>query len=264
MKTEPLLQPENHNKKYEALFLEIDGGRIKIPQFQRDFVWEKEQSAKLVDSILKGYPVGTFILWKTREELRSYRDIGNIKLPPTPKGDFAEYVLDGQQRITSLYAIRKGVRLTKEGKIIDYKDIFVDLDYSEAVDDQIIVSDRLADRHYVSVHDILTKNMGFFYKSLTTEQAELVEVYKGRMINYDFSCITIKEYPIDIATEVFSRINTGGKTLTVFEIMVAKTFDESRNFDLVEQFEALRDGEDEEGGEHCLRTAKFDTALRLS
>jgi uncharacterized protein with ParB-like and HNH nuclease domain len=106
MKTEPLLQPENHNKKYEALFLDIDLGRIKIPQFQRDFVWGKEQTAKLVDSILKGYPIGTFIFWKTREELRSYRNVGNFKLPVTPKGDFAEYVLDGQQRITSLYAIR--------------------------------------------------------------------------------------------------------------------------------------------------------------
>ena len=213
MKTEPLLQPDNHTKTYEALFMEIDQGRIKIPQFQRDFVWEKEQSAKLVDSILKGYPVGTFIFWKTRDELRSYRNIGNISLPVTPKGDYAEYVLDGQQRITTLYAIRKGIRLTKEGKIIDYNDIFVDLDYVESADDQIVVSDRTQDRHYVSVHDILTKNMGFFYKSMTTEQAELVEVYKGRMINYAFSCITIKEYPIEIATEVFSRINTGGKTL---------------------------------------------------
>ena len=259
MKTEPLLQPENHNKKYEALFLDIDLGRIKIPQFQRDFVWDKEQTAKLVDSILKGYPIGTFIFWKTREELRSYRDVGNFTLPTTPKGDFAEYVLDGQQRITSLYAIRKGVRLTKEGKTIDYKDVFVDLDYDETVDDQIIVSDRLPDRHYVSVHAILTEKMVSFFKTLTSEQAELVEKYKGQLVNYDFSCITIKEYPIDIATEVFARINTGGKTLTVFEIMVAKTFDESRNFDLVEQFESLRDGEDNEGGERCLRTAKFDT-----
>jgi len=69
--------------------------------------------------------------------------------------------------------------------------------------------------------------MGVFFKSLTHEQADLVEIYKGRLTIYDFSCITIKEYPIEIATEVFSRINTGGKTLTVFEIMVAKTYDEA-------------------------------------
>jgi hypothetical protein len=43
----PLLQPDNHNKKYEALFVEIDTGQIKIPMFQREFVWDKEQSGKL-------------------------------------------------------------------------------------------------------------------------------------------------------------------------------------------------------------------------
>mgnify|MGYP001412628155 CR=1 FL=1 len=46
----PLLQPDNHNKKYEALFVEIDTGQIKIPMFQREFVWDKEQSSKLIDS----------------------------------------------------------------------------------------------------------------------------------------------------------------------------------------------------------------------
>ena len=79
----PLLRPENVNKHYEALFVEIDSGQIKLPMFQRDFVWDKEQTAKLVDSILRGFPIGTFIFWRTRDELRSYREIGNRKLPRT-------------------------------------------------------------------------------------------------------------------------------------------------------------------------------------
>lgn len=85
-----LLQPDNHNKKYEALFVQIDTGQIKLPMFQREFVWDKEQSAKLLDSILKGFPIGTFIFWKTRDELRSYKDVGNHKLPTTSKGDYTE------------------------------------------------------------------------------------------------------------------------------------------------------------------------------
>src|SRR5882724_1302168 len=137
-----LLQPDNHNKKYEALFVEIDTGQIKLPMFQRDFVWDKEQSAKLIDSILKGFPIGTFIFWKTREELRSYKDVGNHRLPETPKGDYAQYILDGQQRITSLYAIRKGIRITKDGKEIDYKDIFIDLDYKASDDEQVCVTEQ--------------------------------------------------------------------------------------------------------------------------
>jgi hypothetical protein len=252
-----LLQPENHNKKYEALFVEIDTGQIKLPMFQREFVWEKEQSSKLIDSILKGFPIGTFIFWKTKEELRSYKEVGNHKLPDTDKGDYVQYILDGQQRITSLYAIRKGIRLTKDGKEVDYRDIFISLDHDPEKDEQIVVTEKEVGKHYVSVHDVLSKPLGMFYKTLSTEQADQVETYKNKLTNYDFSTITIKDYPIEVACEVFSRINTGGKALTVFEIMVAKTYDEAKKFDLAEKYELLRDGSDDE--KECLTSAKFET-----
>lgn len=252
-----LLQPDNHNKKYEALFVEIDTGQIKLPMFQREFVWEKEQSAKLIDSILKGFPIGTFIFWKTKEELRSYKEVGNHKLPDTPKGDYAQYILDGQQRITSLYAFRKGIRITKDGKEVDYRDIFINLDYDPDTDEQIVVTEKVGGKTYVSVHDVLSKSMGTFYKTLSAAHADQVDAYKNKLTTYDFSTITIKDYPIEVACEVFSRINTGGKALTVFEIMVAKTYDETRQFDLAEKFELLRDGSGDD--KDCLTAAKFET-----
>lgn len=255
--TTVLLQPDNHNKKYEALFVEIDAGQIKLPRFQREFVWDKEQSAKLIDSILKGFPIGTFIFWKTREELRSYKEVGNHRLPETPKGDYAQYILDGQQRITSLYAIRKGIRITKDGKEIDYKDIYINLDHDAESDDQIVVTEQEEDKQYVSVHDVLSKPLGSFYKTLSHEQADLIQAYRNTLTTYDFSTITIKDYPIEVACEVFSRINTGGKVLTVFEIMVAKTYHEAQGFDLAERYEILRDGSDDE--KECLAAAKFET-----
>ena len=54
-----------------------------------------------------------------------------------------------------------------------------------------------------------------------------------------FSVISLKEATLDVATEVFTRINVGGKPLTLFEIMVAKTFDAERKFDLSEKFQEL-------------------------
>ena len=252
-----LLQPDNANKKYQSLFVEIDTGQIKLPMFQREFVWDKEQSSKLIDSILKGFPIGTFIFWKTKEELRSYKEVGNHKLPTTPKGDYVQYILDGQQRITSLYAIRKGIRITKDGKELDYKDIFINLQHSPENDEQIVVTEKQDGKQYVSVYDVLNKPLGTFYKTLGHEQAERIETYKGRLTNYDFSSITIKDYPIEVACEVFSRINTGGKVLTVFEIMVAKTYDEAKKFDLADKYQVLRDGSDDE--KECLAAAKFET-----
>lgn len=159
-----LLRPENANKKYEALFLEIDSGQIKLPMFQREFVWDKEQSAKLIDSILKGYPIGTFIFWKTREALRSVKDIGNHSLPESPKGDYAQYILDGQQRITSLYAIRKGLRISKDEEEIDYTDIYVNLDYDPLNDEQIVTSQKDEEKVSISVHDLLTRKMGEVFR----------------------------------------------------------------------------------------------------
>jgi len=253
-----LLQPDNHNKKYEALFVEIDSSQIKLPMFQREFVWDKEQSAKLIDSILKGFPIGTFIFWKTREELRSYKEIGNHRFPEIPKGDYVQYILDGQQRITTLYAIRKGIRVTKDGEEIDYKDIYVDLDYDQTNDEQIVVTERLGDKRYVSVHELLTSQVSDLLDLFNDRPTlRLMETYRARLTSYDFSSITIKDYPIEVACEVFARINTGGKTLTVFEIMVAKTYDERKGFDLAEKYEQLRDGSEDD--KRCLSVAKFET-----
>ena len=253
-----VLQPDNHNKKYESLFVEIDSGQIKLPMFQREFVWEKEQSAKLIDSILKGFPIGTFIFWKTKEELRSYKEVGNHKLPETPKGDHVQYILDGQQRITSLYAIRKGIRITKDGKEVDYRDIFIDLDHDPENDEQIVVAQKVDGRRYLSVHELLTSQvLDLLDRFPDRPTLKLIETYKGRLTSYDFSTITIKDYPIEVACEVFSRINTGGKALTIFEVMVAKTYDEGKGFDLAVQYELLRDGSDDE--KSSLATAKFET-----
>jgi hypothetical protein len=255
-----LLQPENNNKKYESLFNEIDTGQIKLPMFQREFVWSKEKSSNLIDSIIKGFPIGTFILWKTREELRTYKEIGNHHLPATPKGDYVQYILDGQQRITSLYAIRKGIRITKDGKEVDYRDIFINLSLPTDSEDPITTTDvpREEDSSlFISVHTLLTSRITNLLDKYGKAELETIEDYKSKLTGYDFSTITITDYPIEIACEIFSRINTGGKSLTVFEIMVAKTYDEDRSFDLAERVDILRDGADEDRS--CLSSVRYDT-----
>ena len=97
-------QPKPESKKYSDLISEIQKGEIKIPKFQREFVRSLEQTAKLLDSIIKGYPIGTFIMRKTNERLNDIKNIGNLSLPAVPDDIKVQYVLDGQQRMTSLYA----------------------------------------------------------------------------------------------------------------------------------------------------------------
>lgn len=166
-------------------------------------------------------------------------------------------MLDGQQRITSLYAIRKGIRITKDGEEIDYKDIYIDLDYESGVDEQVVVASQLPNRNYVSVFEILNRPLTSYLGVLPNDKIQLIEEYKNRLTTYNFSTIMIKEYPIDIACEVFTRINTGGRSLTLFEIMVAMTYDDKQDFDLAIKYNELVHGTDED--DRCLETAKFDT-----
>lgn len=233
-------QPEPQPLSFSALINDIERGLIKIPQFQRDFVWTKEKSAKLLDSILKGYPIGTFIFWKTRESLRSIRNIGGANLPPTPSGDFIQYVLDGQQRIASLFASLKGLKVDRDNKPVDFSDLYIDLTASEEDDIVIIDASEKDEFEFVKVVDLLNAHLRFL-ASFPEEYHERIQLYKSRFDTYLFSVILIKEASLDVATEIFTRINVEGKPLSVFEIMVAKTFDDERNFDLAEEYGALND-----------------------
>ena len=238
---------------YERLYSDVEIGRIKIPQFQRDFVWSKEQTANLIDSIIKGFPIGTFIFWQTTEQLRHVRDIGNATLPPTPSGESTSYILDGQQRIASLYAVHKGL----QDQTIDYRDISIDLrDLDPDDDEPIVIPTPLSNGTSISVHALLNCRVSELYRVYGANLIDKIEEYSDKLKVYNFPTVVISDYPIDIACEIFTRINTEGTALTLFEIMVAKTYDEQQNFDLAREYELLID---DNGASKDLKNANFDT-----
>jgi hypothetical protein len=231
--------PEPQNVTYSTLLSDIEIGQIKIPQFQREFVWSLTQACNLMDSVLKGYPIGTFIFWRTNDRLRAIRDIGNLKLPDPKEGEFVNYVLDGQQRMTSLFASLKGLQITREsGKIDNFSEMYIDL--SVEIDEQIVILDiSQKDPHtIIKVNDLLYGGFKVLAK-YNESYHENLDQYKNTIQSYTFSIILLKEAPIDIATEVFTRINVGGKKLTLFEIMIAKTYDYSKEFDLATKYREL-------------------------
>lgn len=237
-------QPKPDSKKYTDLISEIQKGQIKVPKFQRNFVWSLDKTAKLLDSILKGYPIGTFILWETNERLNDIKNIGNLELPAIPDDIRVQYVLDGQQRITSLYAAFLGAKIQKEGekKITNYAEIYVDLDRDvENNDDQIVVSEKPEEGYFITLHEVLNFNDNLLEikEKYTDEQFKRIHQYSQTFSTYDFSTIVLRKEDIDSAIEVFTRINTGGQTLTLFEIMSAKTYDEEQDFDMEEKFQKL-------------------------
>ena len=230
--------PESQSFLITDLINDVRRGYIKIPQFQRDFIWSKEKAASLMDSILKNYPIGTIILWKTKETLRSVRNLGGVNLPETPSGDFIQYVLDGQQRLTSIFATLIGAKVKREYRIDDFSEIYINLEASG--DEEIVVStkDGLDDKSSVKLTLLLYGGLRYL-ASFSNEYLEKIELYKRCIDTYQIPSIPIRDVPIDVATEIFTRINEGGKPLSVFEIMAAKTFDVERDFDLAERYNDL-------------------------
>lgn len=232
--TEPA-QPKPDFCKYQTLISDIERGYMQIPRFQRDFVWEKKKSADLIDSILKGYPIGTFVIWRTRERLNNVKRLGNQDLPEIPSDDFVKYVLDGQQRLASLFVIVNGLSVEKDGRREDYRNIYIDLDAQDD-SESVVKTDRPAGRH-ITVYDLLNRGIAELANEYK-EHLEKIQAYQNALRGYDFSTILISEYPMEKAVEVFNRINTTGKPLTLFEIMVAKTYDD-QSFDLRDKYDAL-------------------------
>lgn len=231
-------QPKPDNVSYSVLINRIKDGTIKIPKFQRDFVWDLDKTAELLDSILKGYPIGTFIIWKTKERINNIKNIGNIHLPETPDGEEVYYILDGQQRITSLFAAHESVDVAVSGKkqLLEFKKLVVNLDASLENNDQQVVAPKLTDEKHVSLTDILnydpTKKYLESHTDFTESDIQKIYNYSQIVSNYDFSVVYLQKNDIESAIEVFTRINTSGQTLTLFEIMSAKTYDENQNFDM--------------------------------
>lgn len=231
--------PKPISKRYNELINDVQTGRIKIPQFQREFVWDLKRTAKLLDSIIRGYPIGTFIFWRTTERLRMISVLGSIVTRIPDDYEMIDYVLDGQQRITSLFVALKGENVNN----IDYSSIYINLEAKDD-DEDIVITDvsDLPDCSYISFEKLLKYNIVDLVERFASDKEKLtiIDKYKKNVENYDFSVIQVSDVPIDVATDIFTRINVGGKSLSVFEIMCAKIFDDEKGFDLSEKFDELK------------------------
>src|SRR5690606_16563568 len=89
--------------KISTLLDQIEFGQIVLPEFQRGYVWNRDQVRGLVRSLYKRYPVGSLLAWITDASETKARGAGELA-----EGHKVKMLLDGQQRMTSLYGIIKG------------------------------------------------------------------------------------------------------------------------------------------------------------
>src|SRR5436309_261164 len=95
-------EPKPETLRIEELVDRVKQGDIRIPKFQRPFVWQRRAVIELFDSVYRQYPIGSILLWLTHEKLASERRIGDLSIAERPMIYPTNYLLDGQQRLSSL------------------------------------------------------------------------------------------------------------------------------------------------------------------
>ena len=89
--------------KVDSLLHEIRKQDLVLPEFQREYVWSRDQAKQLLSSLLKGYPVGALLIWRTDQP----PELKNVDKLPEKLG-MIRVLLDGQQRLTTLYMLIEG------------------------------------------------------------------------------------------------------------------------------------------------------------
>ena len=121
-----------------SLLNQIKNEEIVLPGIQRDFVWPEERIARLLDSIMRGYPIGITLLWETYNDIqyrtfvKDHRQETIYAYRDNPRNRKLKLVLDGQQRLQSLYIALYG---TLEGKPL-YFDVLSGRDSDDLAEDK--------------------------------------------------------------------------------------------------------------------------------
>lgn len=227
-----------------AMFIEdivgkLRRGELRIPAFQRGFVWSPDDVAFLMDSIYKSYPFGSVLLWRTKIKLAQERDLGPFKVPE-PTADYPiDYVLDGQQRLTSIL----GVFATglPRSNSIEWRDIYFDLSAppdSQGTQFYALDSFEVIDGKHFPLNIIFDSVK--FRKSTNGLSQDLqfkVDELQRRFQKAQFPYYMVETEEKEKISIVFERINRKGIPLDTFQLLTAWTW--SEDFELRQQFEEL-------------------------
>lgn len=228
--------PKPEVLRLEELALLVKSGDIKLPRFQRPFVWRKSDMLKLLDSIYKGYPIGSLLLWNSSQRLKSERDIAGLKVSDEQTFYPTSYLLDGQQRLTTLC----GALFWDGGAASSMWNIHFDLESEEFIHSKELDS--------VTTYPLnkLIDTTDFIQQCMKFAHHEKGKIYTGRaerllraIKDYKIAVVKIGDMSIEEVAPIFERINSTGRKLTIVDLMMAATW--SNGFDLSSEIQCIQD-----------------------
>lgn len=214
-------------------------GQIRIPTFQRGFVWDADKVALLMDSIYKGYPIGSLLFWRTRSRLRFERNLGSFHLPDVDPDYPIDYVLDGQQRITSIFGVFQSQ--IEAFEVEDWTNVYFDHKAnSNAQESQFaVLSEKEVDpnRHFLLRNFFNTVAYRRATAPLDDATVETLDKAQDRFRQIRIPIQMLSTDDKTIVAIVFERINRQAVELDTLQLLSAWTW--SEEFDLQRQFEGL-------------------------
>lgn len=243
MKRENPAPPNPIVEHLPTIFRRIRTGEYRIPPFQRDFVWEEKQVLDLLESVYRGYPIGSVLLWRVdRPVFKSIKE-DSIGFPKTDERYPASFVLDGVQRLSSLYGIFNSEEVNHDPRF----DIFFDLETEEFLSRRdslrarcpIPLSTIFHPRAFLDQQRILASLPNS--DTLMERAVNLLAVFQEYMV----PVVSISERNPTEVVDIFQRINSTGVRLGVVDFMRALTW--SDEFDLTTELDRLRSDFEEQG-----------------
>jgi len=224
----------------EDLLDEIANGEYKIPVFQREFVWKISQMLDLFDSILKGYPIGSLLFWNTKG-YKTKDEIG----PYTIKKENSDvrYVLDGFQRISTLFGVLINPKEYKEVNKNEQRNFLIYFDVKENSFSSIT---NKKDKNIFSIPLYkIYDNRELFNLLRELDKENITEINKNQYIEnarnlhnilhkYRLPYVEIKGGDIKSAVEIFSRINSTGTEISEDFMLSALSYNDETGFLLSE------------------------------
>ena len=202
---------------------------MALPEFQRGYVWSRNQVRGLFESLYRGHPVGGLLLWATEAKSAAYRGEGDLA------AGTVKLLLDGQQRLTSIYGVARG----KPPEFFDGNaKAFTDLRF-HVEDEEFGFYQRIKMRDdplWINVTELLSQRSTFistfisgfslnpeFTPKKNSDWISRLSRLQGVLdIKLHAEEVTGSDKTLDVVVDIFNRVNSGGTKLSKGDLALAK------------------------------------------
>lgn len=227
--------PAPEVRRLEHLVDAVLSGSIVLPKFQRPFVWGRKAMLDLWDSIYKGYPIGSLLIWESSEQMKSERSVFGFNLETTTYNRYPiDYILDGQQRLTTICGALywNGTETNSRWRI-----------YFDLITESFVHLKGVPQITHFPLNKLI-KTSDFLKQCKLLEQLDdadnlisIAERLLKSVKDYKVAVVKIGDMSIDEVVPIFERINSKGRKLTVVDLMRVVTW--KQKFDLATEIQTI-------------------------